>query len=148
MPSFSRKLGMVSLGLSVAFVGCGKTSDNDLTAASGSAGKAGEAGEVGGAVQLEIGGGVNVGSAGALGGVGGMPVQPAVDCEQAGGDNAGAAGVNEECSVPPSVCADGQHLLYYSSGVCIAGKCTWTVATLPCPERCSNGACVGSTTEK
>jgi hypothetical protein len=147
MTAFTSKFGLVSLCLNVAFFGCGKTSDGELNAGSGSP-STGLAGGAGAGVQLEVSGTGNLGSGGSLAGVGGMPGLPTVGCVEAGSENAGAAGMTEECNAPPSSCADWQHLVYYSSGGCVAGACTWTAATLECPERCSNGACVASTTEK
>jgi len=64
------------------------------------------------------------------------------------GNEAGAAGASEECPPPPSVCAGGPDLIYYAPGVCVAGKCQWTAATLECPDTCRRGACGTSTTEK
>jgi len=146
MTSFSTKLVLISLSAGVAFVGCGKTSGDELSAVSGSP-SAGTAG-VAGRAMLEIGGVGNLDSGDGRGGVGGTSAHPDVDCGQAG-DSAGAAGTTEECnSPPPSVCTGGLHLTYYSSEVCVAHVCQWTPSTLECPEHCSNGACVGSTTEK
>jgi hypothetical protein len=144
------RLGLLSLGVLVAFLGCGKTSDHDANVAAdgGGAGKAGMAGELNGTIQIDAGGVGNAGSSGSAAGVDGLPTQPAIDCGQAGGDSAGAADANEECASPRSVCTDEGRLAYYSSGVCVAGKCRWTVETLQCPGGCSRGSCVSSTTEK
>jgi len=143
---FSSKLAFLSFCAGMAFVGCGKTSDDELRAAGGgpSASTAGEAGRL---IQVEIGGVGNLDPGDGSGGVGGTSA-PDADCGHAG-DSAGAAGTTEECTSPPSsVCADSLHLTYYSSGACVAHVCRWTSSTLLCPERCSNGTCVGSTTEK
>ncbi|HET7540745.1 MAG TPA: hypothetical protein VFK05_12760, partial [Polyangiaceae bacterium] len=100
------------------------------------------------AILFEAGGAGHVGTADAFAGGGGLPAQPMVGCAEGGGDNADAAGTGEECSSPPPVCADSRRLVYYSSGVCVAGACRWTVETLQCPDFCSQGACVGSFTVK
>jgi len=164
MISLSSKLGLASLGVWVAFVGCGKTRDSEANVAGGSAdvgtvgtaGKASKASTAGTAGELN--GGLQVGTGGvgivvpeiSVAGAGGLPAQPTIDCGQAGGDSAGAGGVNsaEECASPPSVCADNRRLAYYSSGVCVAGVCRWTVETLYCSGGCARGSCEPPTTEK
>ena len=146
MISLSYKLAWAALGVWLGLVGCGKTSDNDANVAGGGAG-AGRAGAPSVGIEVpEVGGAENAG--GALGGVGGLPAQPAIDCGQAGGESAGAGGADEDCAFPPSVCADDRRLAYYSSGVCVAGRCRWTVEMLECPGRCSRGSCAPPTTEK
>jgi hypothetical protein len=146
MISLGSKLALVSIAICVAFLGCGKSGDNDANVAGDSAG-AGKAGEPSGVTPLEIGGSGNVEVLVPSAGAGGLPAQPVVACGQAGGDSAGAGGMNEECAAPPSACADNQRLVY-SSGVCVAGACTWTVETLFCPGACYNGACGDSFTAR
>jgi hypothetical protein len=152
MMSLSSKLGWVALGVWGALVGCGKNSDNDANvaggnASAGTAGRPGAAGAPSVVIEVpELGGTENAGSASA--GAGGLPAQPTINCGQAGGENAGAGGADEECALPPSVCADSSRLAYYSSGACVGGTCRWTVETLECPGRCSRGSCAPPTTEK
>ena len=149
MNSLSSKLGLVSFGVWVAFVGCSKTSDNEANVAGGSAeaGTPGTAGAPSVATVLpELGGTEN--AVGASAGAGGLPAPPAIDCGQAGGESAGADGANEECASPPSVCANDRRLAYYSSGVCVAGTCRWTVETFVCQGGCWRGSCLPPTTEK
>jgi len=154
MMSLGFNFGLASLGVWVAIAGCGKSSDNEanVPGSSAGAGSAGTAGAPSVAIVLpELGGSEN--TVGASAGAGGLPTQPAVDCGQAGGDSAGAGGTNsadsaDECASPPSVCADDGRLVYYSSGVCVAGACRWTAYTLDCPIGCSRGSCASPTTEK
>src|SRR6478735_11197851 len=91
MTSFGTQFVLISFCAGAAFVACGKTSDNELGAASGAPG-AGGAGEAGRAIQFEAGGVGNLDPGGVLGGEGGMFVSASVDCGQAGADSAGAAG--------------------------------------------------------
>jgi len=145
MISFSSKFLLISLCAGAAFAACGKTSDNELGDVGGGPG-AGTAGEVGGANLLEVGGSANVERGGA--GAGGMPTT-GDECGHAADASAGSAGATDECSSPPpSVCADGVHLIYYSSAGCVAHFCQWTAWKLDCADVCKNGACVTSFTAK
>ena len=145
---FKAKLGSIALGVCLALVACGKASDSESDRGGGgsSASSAGKGGEAGAPVQLGVGGDVQA-EPPMFAGAGGLPAQPVVACGQAGAEEAGS-GPDEPCSLPPSVCAGLGRLVFYSDGECVAGMCRWTAATLQCPERCSNGACASSTTEK
>ncbi|HEY3253430.1 MAG TPA: hypothetical protein VGJ91_05760 [Polyangiaceae bacterium] len=149
MISLGSKLGWLALGVASAFTGCGKSGDEPGNIAGAPAhfdAGAGEAGAPNILIVPEAGGTENAGSSA---GAGGLPTPPAVDCGQAGGDSAGAGGAIEECAPPASVCADDdRRLVYYSSGVCVAGACRWTATTLDCPGYCRNGYCMESTTQK
>ena len=51
-----------------------------------------------------------------------------------------------DCPLPPSVCQDGLHLIYYTTPACVGGQCTYTEEIFTCPSFCASGACGASTT--
>jgi hypothetical protein len=51
------------------------------------------------------------------------------------------------CPPPPSICADGQHLVYFDRGTCIAGSCEWPSTVIKCPlGNCIKGVCISTGT--
>ncbi len=49
------------------------------------------------------------------------------------------AGDAAVCSMPPSVCANKDWLVYYDHGHCVNGLCAWTKHVYEC--NCSKGSC-------
>jgi hypothetical protein len=51
-----------------------------------------------------------------------------------------------DCPLPPSVCQDGLHLIYYTTPDCELGRCVYGKEIFTCPGFCASGACGASTT--
>lgn len=51
-------------------------------------------------------------------------------------------------SIPPSVCAAFDTLVYFSDGACVDGACTWKQTSMQCVQGyCTNGGCTPPTTK-
>jgi hypothetical protein len=51
-----------------------------------------------------------------------------------------------QCDLPPSTCLDDYYLIYYTSGTCVDGSCTYVTNYMYCSSRCEQGGCSGGFT--
>jgi hypothetical protein len=58
------------------------------------------------------------------------------------GDPECSSGDGSVCAVPPSICMDDSHVLYFTNPSCVAGRCQSEAHTLDCTaHRCERGGC-------
>ncbi len=85
------------------------------------------------------------GSAGDLGS-GGVIATGGVVSTGGTGDACTVANVAANCPLPPSVCQDGLHLVYFTNPACVYGQCMYSQEIFTCTAFCASGACGASTT--